>query len=248
MADTTFVPGTVIASTWLNDVNDTVYDLLGDGTLAPVTKADIRTNLGLGTIATQAANNVAITGGTISGVTVTGLATDLAVADGGTGASTPAAARTNLGFTSAVIDRAYASYNSTASITTVIPADNSIPQNTEGTQILTASITPKSITNRVRVRFTGSASATAISNIVVALFVGAGANAVQVTATTIPAAAYTGQLALEFEHVPGVLTATSYSIRVGPGAAGTIVMNSSTGGPWFAGSSASTLVVEEIAV
>lgn len=50
MSDTTFVPGTVIASTWLNDVNDTVYDLLGDGTLAPVTKADVRTNIGLGNV------------------------------------------------------------------------------------------------------------------------------------------------------------------------------------------------------
>lgn len=41
-----------------------------------------RTTLGLGTIATQAANNVTITGGSITGIT------DLAVADGGTGVST----------------------------------------------------------------------------------------------------------------------------------------------------------------
>jgi hypothetical protein len=45
----------------------------------------------LGTIATQNANNVTITGGSITGIT------DLAVADGGTGASTAANARTNLG-------------------------------------------------------------------------------------------------------------------------------------------------------
>ncbi len=44
----------------------------------------------LGTIATQAANNVTITGGSITGIT------DLAIADGGTGASTASAARTNL--------------------------------------------------------------------------------------------------------------------------------------------------------
>lgn len=50
-----------------------------------------RSNLGLGTMATQAANNVAITGGSIAGIT------DLAVADGGTGASDAATARTNLG-------------------------------------------------------------------------------------------------------------------------------------------------------
>jgi hypothetical protein len=50
-----------------------------------------RTTLGLGTIATQYANNVAITGGSVTGIT------DLAVADGGTGASDAAGARTNLG-------------------------------------------------------------------------------------------------------------------------------------------------------
>ena len=50
-----------------------------------------RTNLGLGTIATQESNSVTITGGSISGIT------DLALADGGTGASDAATARTNLG-------------------------------------------------------------------------------------------------------------------------------------------------------
>lgn len=45
----------------------------------------------LGTMSTQNANNVNITGGSISGIT------DLAVADGGTGASTASGARTNLG-------------------------------------------------------------------------------------------------------------------------------------------------------
>jgi len=45
---------------------------------------------GLGTISTQNANNVSITGGSITGIT------DLAVADGGTGASSASAARVNL--------------------------------------------------------------------------------------------------------------------------------------------------------
>lgn len=55
------------------------------------TAAGARTNLGLGTMATQANSSVTITGGSVTGIT------DLAVADGGTGASTAADARTNLG-------------------------------------------------------------------------------------------------------------------------------------------------------
>lgn len=50
-----------------------------------------RSTLGVGGIATQDASNVAITGGSITGIT------DLAIADGGSGASTAAQARINYG-------------------------------------------------------------------------------------------------------------------------------------------------------
>ena len=60
-----------------------------------------RTTLGLGSIATQAASAVAITGGSIAGIT------DLAVADGGTGASSASAARDNLGLTIGTNVQAY---------------------------------------------------------------------------------------------------------------------------------------------
>jgi hypothetical protein len=56
---------------------------LADGGTGASTASDARTNLGLGTIATQAANNVAITGGAISGMTLveaTTLATSAAAA------------------------------------------------------------------------------------------------------------------------------------------------------------------------
>ena len=66
--------------------------IVGNGTAWTLeTPSSARTSLGLGTIATQGSGAVTITGGSITGIT------DLAVLDGGTGASDQAGARTNLG-------------------------------------------------------------------------------------------------------------------------------------------------------
>jgi len=81
------VTGTVTGNA--TNVDGTVA--INNGGTGATTAANARTNLELGTIATQASNSVSITGGSITGIT------DLAVADGGTGASTVAQARTNLG-------------------------------------------------------------------------------------------------------------------------------------------------------
>lgn len=60
----------------------TTISAFGASLIDDAAASNARTTLGLGTIATQDSNNVSITGGSITGIT------DLAVADGGTGAST----------------------------------------------------------------------------------------------------------------------------------------------------------------
>jgi hypothetical protein len=88
----TYASGYAIPTTAKQTDWDTAYTdrLKWDGGATGLTASTGRTSLGLGTIATQDASNVAITGGSVSGIT------DLAVADGGTGASTAANARINL--------------------------------------------------------------------------------------------------------------------------------------------------------
>ncbi len=89
-------------------VSSTPFTSLARSIVSGATSSEVRTTLGLNSMAVQAANSVAISGGTVSGVTLTvnnptisggtivGI-TDLAVADGGTGASDATTARTNLG-------------------------------------------------------------------------------------------------------------------------------------------------------
>ena len=88
--------------------------IVGDGlNFVAESGATARTSLGLGSIATQDANNVSITGGSVSGIT------DLAIADGGTGASTASAARSNLGVAIGTDVQAYdAGLTSIAGLTT----------------------------------------------------------------------------------------------------------------------------------
>ena len=100
------------------DNTDLVTSVAGRTGAVTLTTADIS---GLGTIATQAASNVSITGGSITGIT------DLAVSDGGTGASTASDARTNLGL---VIGTDVLSPSGSAASLTSFPTFN---QNTTGT-------------------------------------------------------------------------------------------------------------------
>lgn len=91
-----------------------------DGGTGASDAATARSNLGLGGMATQNPGAVAITGGTITGIS------DLAVADGGTGASDAATARTNLGAAPIVSPN----FSGT-------PTAPSLPRYSTGTQIAT---------------------------------------------------------------------------------------------------------------
>jgi len=100
------------------DNTDLVSSVAGRTGAVTLSTTDIS---GLGTMATQAASSVAITGGSITGIT------DLALLDGGTGSSTASGARTNLGL---VIGTDVLAPNGSAASLTSFPTFN---QNTTGT-------------------------------------------------------------------------------------------------------------------
>ncbi len=72
-------------------VSTTSISALGRSLIGQAAASGMRGELGIGSLGLQDAGNVIISGGTISGIT------DVAIADGGTGASSAADARANLG-------------------------------------------------------------------------------------------------------------------------------------------------------
>jgi hypothetical protein len=110
-------------------------------------------------------------------------------------------------------------------LTAVIPLDDTIPQNTEGTEIVTASITPVFAASRILVRFQGFCSTTVPANSVGALFRDAAASALAASAVSIGVVGALFILSFEYLDSPSSTSALTYRVRVGPDRAATIRFN-----------------------
>lgn len=148
-----------------------------------------------------------------------------------------------------LVARYYATYTANTSISANIPYDDSIPQNGEGTQILSITINPlSSATNRIRVTCMGfgSREAGAADSMTMALFWDSVADALQASASPGGLTnTVAGPFNLQFEHVPGDTAAHTYNIRVGT-SSGNMRMNGTGGGRLYGGIAATTLIIEEL--
>lgn len=145
------------------------------------------------------------------------------------------------------LQRVATMFGSVATGATVIPADNTIPQITEGNEYMTQAITPLSATNILEVDVTIVLSNSASPNyqMIAALFRDAGANALAVVATQAVVA--TGILTLNFKYVgtAGSTSATTFRVRAGASVAGTTTFNGQSGAGVFGGVTASSISIKE---
>jgi hypothetical protein len=182
----------------------------------------------------------------------------------GTGAVEEISVGSNLTFTGGVLDavaqtqkyvaRSYAEYTSFSAITNALPVDNTVPLSTEGTQILSASITPSSATNRLRIRFqafgttySGDEGGGPLDG-AWAIFSGSTCLAAGRVAPVVAAGVSTAVVFVgEVEYVPGSTSAVTITVRVGPHTTTTgMFLNGSSATRLFGGVARATLVVEEI--
>lgn len=187
-------------------------------------KSNARTNLGLGTAAVK---NTGTAAGNVVEVQAGGKLPALDGAD-----------VTNVG---KIVQTVYAEYTAQTDLSALIPYDNTVPQNTEGTQILSASITPSSATNRVRAMVFLCGTVGGGWSAAAGLFRG-GASAIAAKAFAGAIDAATSSLCdFVFEDVPGVTSALTYTVRVGPASGTAVKLNNQLGG-----SQRCVLILEEI--
>jgi len=133
---------------------------------------------------------------------------------------------------------------------TAIPADNSIPQITEGDLFITASaFTPTSATNKLKITvvFLGGEVTNTSSDLTVALFQDSTANAL--AAMYQEASIGVGTISpITFIHymTAGTTSPTTFRVRAGLDTANPVEMNAKDGTQLYGGVCASSITIEEI--
>lgn len=139
-------------------------------------------------------------------------------------------------------------YTTAGSTAAAIPLDSTIPQNTEGAELTTVTITPTNASNRLRIEANlpfvdGSAGI----SICAALFQDSTANALALGILALNGANYAHNITFTHEMAAGTTSATTFKLRAGP-STGTAYFNRRAAGETLGGVSAVRLRVTEIKV
>ena len=131
--------------------------------------------------------------------------------------------------------------------TTVIPDDDTIPQNTEGDEYMTLAITPTNTSNKLRIDVCIVVANSNAAKMIAALFQDSTANAL---ATAVVDNTANIAETINFTHymTAGTTSSTTFKVRAGDSTAGTTTFNGDSGGRKFGGVIASSITITEIKV
>ncbi len=129
---------------------------------------------------------------------------------------------------------------------TVIPIDDTIPQNTEGVEVLTLSITPSSSTSVLEIVFSGAVTNDIINTgSSVALFQDSTADALAARSSSSNQFSYTSTLYLRHIMTSGTTSSTTFKIRIGPTSNNCYVNSDNAGNQLMGGVSSTRLTIKE---
>ena len=147
-----------------------------------------------------------------------------------------------------IIKTAYAADGAVATGTTTIPADDTIPQITEGDQYMSLAYTPEYATSELEIEVIANAAQSSAGHIyiIMALFVDTTANALAAVPGSSENAARFCNLSLRHRLSAASTTARTYRVRMGGSSAATITFNGHTSGRIFGGVMSSSIHIKEI--
>ena len=134
-----------------------------------------------------------------------------------------------------------------ATTTTIIPADDTIPQITEGAQFLSLVITPISATSKLLIQTVMQLSINSGSTCSTALFQDATANALAASLSYSAVASAVAIQSINYFMTSGTTSATTFTVRFGPAGGTTVTVNGFAGGRIFGGVGYSSITITEIA-
>lgn len=126
-----------------------------------------------------------------------------------------------------------------------IPFDNTIPQNTEGDQFMSLTITPTAIGSTLEIDVSAFAASGVADYITAALFQDSIANALAASTQATFQANAPCILTIKHTVTTTALTATTFKVRIGRINAGTTTFNGSAGGQIYGGAANSRITIKE---
>lgn len=131
--------------------------------------------------------------------------------------------------------------------TTLVPNDDTIPQNTEGDEYLTASITPTSATNKLLIQCVIQLATSAAGEMMIcALFQDTTANSLAAEMQYAPSSGQPRPFVITHYMTAGTTSATTFKIRAGNTTTGTMTINGVAGARKLGGVMISSITITEI--
>jgi len=132
--------------------------------------------------------------------------------------------------------------------TTIMPRDDTIPQNTEGFEVMTLAITPTSSSNKLLIEVLTFTGFSADNNSCVALFQDstAGALASANTGYAVSTILPTQNGHIRHYMTAGTTSETTFKVRCGSAASGTTTFNGGNGARTMGGTLCSSITITEI--
>ena len=132
--------------------------------------------------------------------------------------------------------------------TTLVPFDDTIPQNTEGAEVVTVAITPLNTANRLIITASiHMATSAGQATGAIALFQDSTASALATGSQNLADNGPMSTVILHHEMAAGTVSATTFKIRGGSNIAGTVTFNGSAGGRIYGGVAISQIEIVEVA-